>query len=294
VATDLALPRTTRAASHGFTRTNYLAPDYALGSVSGRRHLCGITVPFFLAFRSREPRCSLAFVEDGRYPADVHASTQREGALLAGSSWLLTDAAAASTADPLWWEGALSGLNTGRPGNSVTDPAFLPGYTVELGQPDRLALYALDGTSIHQENGDLASDGLLVETETVFVGLRFAVPGHAKPALRLIRLPDGELTLDVRGHRKGLRVSGSETAVLCAFLLQVVPRTQSVGADTVARRLAVDSIRLRQGRDGWRLSSSAWDGTRLSVAVPARPGCLYSVDGHPVTPNRWVQSLQAR
>jgi len=234
----------------------------------------------------------VAFIENHQNPAAAHFSAQKEGALLAGSVFLLARSGVGAEARQYWWEGKLSGLNTGRPGNLISDPAFRPGYTVELGQPDRVTLVAADGTRVDPASGRVRGSTLVIETESVYVGLRFfGVGGGMDLALRVAQ--DGELVLEARGSREGgLTLSSCETAVYAAFLLHVVPRSAGVTAAALATRLAKARVRAIAGPGGWTLSAPAVDGGRLRVHVDARPATLYETAGVGVTPNVWVASLR--
>ncbi|MCF7849143.1 MAG: hypothetical protein K9M45_09850, partial [Kiritimatiellales bacterium] len=59
---ELKLPRTTRTQTHRFRRQNYLAPDFALGSIDGEVHTTAHNTPFHLAFRTPQTSCAWPMV----------------------------------------------------------------------------------------------------------------------------------------------------------------------------------------------------------------------------------------
>lgn len=290
-ARDVRLPRTTKVSTHGHTRTNHLSRDYALGSSSGRAHWGGHSLPFLLAYRSSSDRCTIAFPEAHKNSADAHFSHQHQGSLLAGSLWLLARDAAHTRLADAWWEGTLSGLNTGRPDNLVVDRDFRPGFTIELGLRTAIRFFRSDGSEADPLSGGQGEPVLAIQTESVAVGLRFFGPPDTSPTLALMEEDDGEVILRVAGTREGMPVSTAETASFCGFLLHVVPRSEHLDGSAFARRFADVEVSVRQQGWGWRLRAPALDGSDLEADVRAAPPCLYSVDDVPITANRWVQSL---
>jgi len=287
---NLPLPRATSAENHGFRRFNYLAPDFALGSVSGRHHLYGQDVPFFVAFRAKSPRCTVAFLEQYPQRATAHFSDQREGALLAVSLFLLSTRAAPAQQDPQWWEGKLTELNTGRPGDLVDDPAFRPGYTVEIGRAGEVGVVNDSGQPLRPA-APISSPVLAVDAESVCIGMRFFSLRSA-PDLSLREDPDGEWVLDARGVRDGRDVSAVEHAAWCGCLLYVEPKGAGVTAAGLARRMASCRIDVTATDAGWRIHAPALDGSDLRVEINAAPPTLYAVPGWNVTPNAWLSTAR--
>ena len=286
---DLSLPRTTRGATLGFTHTNHLAPEFALGSISGAWSLEGHETPFLLAYRSSTPRCTMAFRTPR--PPEGHYSRQREGALLAGCVWLFDPDSNRDQEDPEWWRGHLTGLNTGRPHNLIQDRDFLPELVVELGLRDQVRLLDASG-SVVAEAGALPGAALAVETESVVVGLRFAAAEGCRPALILTQEPDGEWLLSVRGGRAGIVAGPRETAAFLGFSLDVLPRADAGDPAVLARALAAAPLRPTQGKEGWNLGAPAGPVSEAArVACFARTGAFYGLENAPVSPNRWAVSL---
>lgn len=290
-ARNLSLPRTTRAATHGFARTNYLADDFALGSISGRARNCGCfpETPFFVAYRSSSPRCSIAFVRDDGNPPDAIFSCQRAGTLLAANVWLLARTPEHGAKNPDYHKGKFSGLNVGRPDDLVRDPDFMPGYAIELGLRHEIRILDGQGTEL-KGLGEVTGAAIAIETESVCVGMRFVGSGGGKPALTLSEEEDGETVLTVRAQREGRHVSDIETAAFCGFLLEVAPGADGE-PDALAREMGSAELRVSAQESGWRLRAPAPDGSVLEVDVPADPPCFYSVDGQPLTANQWALSL---
>ncbi|HEY3397898.1 MAG TPA: hypothetical protein VGM19_09610 [Armatimonadota bacterium] len=287
---NLSLPRTTRAATHGFSRTNYLAPDFALGAASGRAGWIGHEAPFFLAYRAESPRCTVP-IATRPWPHASYASLQ-DGLLLGGSVWLLDATGRPPTRKPDDWRGVMSGLNTGRPDDLLEDPTVRPGYVLELGLRGQVRVFGADGQEITDFTASLAGAALALETESVVVGLRFLCAGDSAPTLSLGEEEDGEIVLTVRGSREGRAASARETATFGAFLLDVQSRTPDSDPAAVARRMAAASIRVEEAPGAWQVAAPGRDNAELTLALPFTPDCFYSVDNEALTANQWAASLR--
>jgi len=287
---NLKLPRTTRARTQRFERTNYLAADFALGSVSGRGY-CNAETSFFLAYRSSSPRCTIVFFQGGKNVPDAHYSCQREGVLLAASVYLLKSSRGENSRKDAWWEGRFSGLNTGRPENVVREADFRPGYTVELGTAENIRIFDGEETPVKCFSGNLPGTALAIETESICVGMRFFGSDSGRPTLNLQEEKDGEIVLKVKCTREGLTVSELETAAFCGFLLRVISRCEGAEAASLAREMAGSGVAVQKEKDQWHLRAGAAGQGELELQVPAKPTCFYSVDGKPLTANQWALSL---
>jgi len=223
-AEELRLPRTTRASADGLVRTNYLAPDFALGSISGGGHSYGHATPFFLGYRTASERCTICFTTER--PAESHFSHQRRGSLLAGSVWLLD--AGAQDKEPNLWQGSFTRLATGRPENLIRDPDFRPGYDVELGLRGQIRIFDATGTEETNPAGTMPGTALAVETESVCVGLRFVTAAGQECRLALREEAAGETVLRVQCAWDSPPDNRGETAVFCGFLLWVMPRSEGM------------------------------------------------------------------
>lgn len=286
---NLSLPRITRAATHGFSRTNYLAPDFALGAASGPAAWIGHELPYFLAYRSTSPRCTVPI--STRPSPHANYTSGHEGTMLAGTVWYLSRSSTPPVLAPGDWRGVMSGLNTGRPDDVIEDPVVTPGFRLELGLRGEVRLFGEEGREVGEYAGEVAGSALALETESVLVGLRFVCAGESAPTLTLAEEADGEIVLTVKGTREGLAVSELETATCVGFLLDVQPRATGSAAD-LARQMAAAPLTMAQQPDGWQLAATT-GGTELSLSVPATPNCFYSVDGTALTANLWAASLRA-
>ena len=284
----LPLPRTTRAHTHGFTRLNHLADDFALGSVSGQARWIGHMVPFFLAYRSDTERCAIPVMPHQR--PDGHFACQRDGTMLAACTWLF-DRRADHAPVAMDWQGKLTGLNTGRPDNLVSDPQATAGFRLELGLPDQIRVVDGQGTPVTTFDGPLPTPALAVQTTSVHVYLRFAGAGEHEPTLVLSQLGDGEVVLDVDAGRCGRDVTDLETAVMGAFVLHVEPRGPDADLAAFAASWAPLAFRIVPDPAGWHVTVDGVADTAMQLAVPIEPPTLYSTGGHSVSANQWAASL---
>jgi hypothetical protein len=162
---QLALPRTTRAQAAHFRRQNYLAPEFALGSIAGEAPNTGHWTPFHLAFRTPRVHCAWPMVPHTHGLVDGYFADQREGLLLAGTRWLLNPQP--PPAAPPASTGRFSGLNTGRPSRLIGDPAFRPGFTVHLGPPGDATLTGGDGATLPATAGPLVGTVLVASSPSI-------------------------------------------------------------------------------------------------------------------------------
>jgi len=270
-ARDLPLPRTTVARTHGFTRTNHLAADFALGSIDGKADWIGHELPFFLAYRTSHQRCSVPVMVA---PAAAgHHACQRAGTLLAACTWLFDTAPyqAGAGDDEL---AKYTGLKTGRPDNWIRDPNRSATFTVELGLRDQVRIVEAPGAALG------------VETESVRVFLRFFDSGANPPELSLADEPDGEVVLTVELAREGRSVSPRELMTMGGLLLHVEPVGESDDLESFMGGWLQKSVQIDVTDDGWRLSL---DDAHLDV--PAEVPLFYSTEGIAVTPNLWAASM---
>src|SRR5690606_1416677 len=133
-ARNLELPRRTLAQTSGYIRRNYLAPEYALGSMACDNHLISTEMPIFLGYPGPDDRCTIAASGEPRPYA--YWSEQREGEVLAAATWLAPTADEALSLNPF---GMLSGLKTGLPHSFNLSDAE-PAWAFELGAVDRVEL----------------------------------------------------------------------------------------------------------------------------------------------------------
>ncbi|PIY49437.1 MAG: hypothetical protein COZ05_00445 [Armatimonadetes bacterium CG_4_10_14_3_um_filter_59_10] len=289
-AADLSLTRTTLASTQDFSRTNYLAPDFALGSISRGGVRFGHGVPFFLTYKSASSRCTIP-IQTTRPPAG-HFSCQRGGTLLTGCTWLIDPNSDHDNLSPAWWKGRFTGLNTGRPHELVRDQQFAPEFVAELGIAEEIRLFDGDGKAISDIDRQNLRGTVILETESVRVGLRFFTTDGSDARLVLSQDADGEMALTARGTREGVEVNPLETALFLGFLLHVSPRTSGVEVATLAQGVSALDISVEQShRRGWKVSASL-DGIDLKVNAPAHTGYFYSAHGAGVTPNQWAVSLE--
>ena len=289
-ARHLPLPRTTRATTHGFTRCNYLGQDFALGSISGHGRFVGHEAPFFLAHRTASDRCGIPFMPAA--PPDAHYAIQQEGSLLAGCVWQVDRQRKTQTEPAIEGLGLLSGLRTGRPETLISDPAFLPGFTVELGLRSQFRLFQADGSELGSGSQPGPLPVLAGETESIIFGLRFFGSGATVPELRLTEDENGELSLVVRSPAEGVPVNSRELAVCCGFLLQVIPRAPGLSGAAAARQMAEARLDLQPNPDGWQAFARTADQPELWLELPAAPPCMYSWNGNAVSANQWAISLR--
>ena len=287
---NLSLPRTTCVNSHGHFRRNYLSEDFALGSTHGRAHWTEHTVPFLLAYRTSRERCTIPFVSFYASPAEAYFSTQREGKLLGGGIWLISD-------DQQWslksdyWRSHRTGLNCGRAEN-ITDLASLLFYRLDLGRFGEVVLYDARGNQLDGSQGRIEGTVVAVETESILAVMNFHASGGG-PRLELAcRKGDGEFVLTVCPcSGSGVSVSTDEKAQFCGFRLDVLPRQDQTRAAAAARSAADRPLSLEMSKGVWTLSATAEDGTVLNLDIDPQPACFYAVDDVSLTANQWALSL---
>ena len=285
----LPLPRTTRAHTHGFTRLNHLAKDFALGSVSGRASWIGHGTPFFLAYRSESERCTIP-IQPTAHRVDAHHACQRDGALLGACVWLI-DRTAGADSEQTGWAGKLTGLNTGRPDTLEHDPQAAPGFRLELGLPDQITLANHRAETVTDLSGPLPGSALSIETESVRVFLRFVGADPAAPALSLSQEPDGEIVLTVSTGRAGTPINDREAAAMGAFFLHVVPRDPTQALSQFAALYAGLALHAEANGQGWRVRTDGTQVGPMDLHVPVDPPTFYSTGTQSVTANQWAMSL---
>jgi hypothetical protein len=289
-ARNLPLPRETRCATHGHVRYNYLADDFALGHLSGRNHWSGTTVPFYLAHRSRTPRCGIPVMQTPAQ-AEGYFAVQHEGRLLAATLWMADRAADGRPASGDTSFGSLSGLCTGQPDNLISDSAAQPGYDVELGLPPDIRLLNGEGRELPAGAQVLPGTVLVIETESIRAGFRFWCSAEqAAPVLSLAVEPDGETVLQVRAPRQGIHLNPLEEGCCVAFYLDVASRSEPGDSAELARRLAALDLGATASQAGWTLTVKAAP-KPLTLVIDAAPAQMYGVAPNGISANQWVRNL---
>ena len=275
------LPRTTEAATHGYRRVNYLAEDFALSSTHGRAGWAGHTVPFQIAYRTANSRCTMPVQISRRSPPDALFASQHQSRLLGAGVWLV--AKEPQNLPDEYWRSERLGLNCGRPDN-VCDATELIAFVIDLGPDDDVVVC------------DSSEDVIVATTESVHVAFRFF--GSGKPALQRTSDDAGEQQLTVRTTRAaagdaspaGIQVSAAEIAVFVGFYLHIEPATKRTAAELAAAVTAMP-FAYRETEPGWQCTASMPGEDEMTLAVDPQPAWMYSVDGVPVTANQWAADL---
>jgi hypothetical protein len=283
-ARNLPLPRQTGATGSGHRRCNYLGREFALGAVSGRGHWTGHSLPFFLAFKSDSERCGLPILPHAANKVEAHAADLHQGSLLAACSWLIN-----GCEQPVPPSRNFSGLKTGGADNLLGSD-FRPGFTLELGQKSD-PLQLMDVAGIEILGPSVLGDVIVVTTPFVHVGFRFF--STAPCEIRMETNAEGERLLVVNGSRNGLVLNDNETAVLCGFLLEVVPVGDCRAAE-LAASLQTATVVLCASAHGWKMTLNSRDGHPLTMDLDARPATICEFPGYSMTANRWALSLAGK
>ncbi len=272
-----SLPRLNENRGPDFRRLNYLAPDFAVGSVNGQCHITSHNTAFHVAFRTEAEHCAFPIVANEYALVERLFATQREGLLLGGAIWRIDPTAVALDDQRT---GSFSGLNTGRPERLIRDPDFRPGFTVALGPAASLSMRGGDGQALAVKPGEVPLQVLVVTTPSVHVGWRWFGIGDQR-----VQLVDDEgcMTLAVSGSREGHAVNERETAVWSGFLLHVVP-VDEMSAEELAASLTAAPVVVTADDEGWQVQAGA-----MSATVDARPALIYAVGDYRVTSNQWIR-----
>ncbi|HOJ38880.1 MAG TPA: hypothetical protein PK644_00240 [bacterium] len=261
----------------GYVNTNYLGQNFALGSVTSRLRIAHADTPVFLAYSSRKVNCGLAFIPEGNYAS--HFSVQKKTRLIAAAVWLVSNDQRCRI--PASHRGRFTRLNTGLP-HSLTPADFSPSYKILLGKTADVKVHA-EGQRDHllKPGEQMLSSAVLLETESVFAGIRFFAAGTDRPALKLYRDQAENLWLKVNSAGVGIKLNELETATCCGFCLEVAPTGKRKNPFSLIPELAG----IRKGKDGWLVESIFSRRVKLCLKVGARQPVFYNVGQREFTPN---------
>jgi hypothetical protein len=279
---NLPIPRTNINHSPlGCSRMNYLDRDFTLGSVNVRNRICNPETPFFISYLSRNPQCGIPFIPEGGSAG--HFSVQKKGKLVAASVWLLTSASNKSVSrSPL---GRFSKLNTGVPHSIVGDDrSFKPGYTVIIGKAGTVKIYDEKGKGLEVTRAEkrLKSPAILIETDSIYAGIRFFGAGPSVPVLTLVVDGSDNMVLKAESSNRGIRLNDLETAVSCGFGLEVVSVKDNKKRPSV---LIPEVSGLKEDRYGWTSTARFSDREQVVLEIDARQPLFYTAGDRWVTPN---------
>jgi hypothetical protein len=289
-ALNLPLPRTTVQTSDFLRRTNYLAADYALGSIQMHTHLMGAGLPFFLIYKSTTSRCGMGIIPNGT--PDGYWSEQRDGNLLAAVTWVVSRKPSSESLSGL---GRMSGLMTNRPDNVNDKKGFCPEFSVELGMADRLQIADETGKDVKIRDGQmLHGEALGIETETIRVFLRFTAGKKKPPMLRLEVTEDGNTVLKVKSGDNVKVINRDEALAIFGFQLRVEPLDKAKSFANFVREKAAMPCAMCAKQGGWAFDADfgATIG-RLQLHIPATLNTFCNTCGMGVTANQWALSLRA-
>lgn len=216
-------------------------------------------------------------------------AVQRQGRMLAATLWMVDHTGTkAPVKDPSF--GSFSGLCTGQPDNLIQDPDVQLGFNVELGVRPQIRILNEQGQEVPVGMQTLPGTTVLVETESVCVGIRFWGSAASAPILEISEEPDGEIILRVNAPQEGLRLNALEEACFVAFYLDVVSRTDVADAAEMARSLAaLDLVTTRQDT-GWQLTLNVEDQPmRLTIDGPSAQ--MFGINDTAISVNQWVHNL---
>lgn len=281
---QLPLPRTIRACAAGQSRQNYLGKDFALGSIDGRGHWTGHSLPFFLAYSSSKRRCGIPILPQEAAKVEVHNANQQEGTLLASCCWLKQ-----RSVDSSCGTRNFSGLNTGTPDN-LLDALFCPGFTIELDRVnERLELFDASGSPL--QSGLLPGEILIIKTGTLLIALRFLSP-YGCTKLSLEEDEEGERMLEVTGPGCGLPVSDLEEAVPLAFLLEVIPK-ETMSIPELGAAMLTGYCNIQTETCGWQLNCCSPAGKNLHIQINPQPAYFWDFPGSRLNANALAQKMQS-
>ncbi|GEM_PF-3321984 len=276
----LSLPRTNLTFSPGYLRKNYLDQEFALGSVTSTRKITNPETPVFLAYASTNPCCGIAFVPAPRY--ESHFAAQKKEKLLSATCWLLTKKQIDTHS-----RGKFSGLNTGCPHTLVPERKFQPAYRIYLGEKGAVKIYDEQGKQwpFDFSTRKPLTEGLLLQTETIYAGIRFFNPELSAPVAKLSLQAD-HLVLLVESSCCSLQINRLEAATFFGLALQVSPVRKENNPCSLIPKISG----IKRTRKGWKVYGLFFPGQKLILKIEPVQSVFYTLKREEITPHLFYLS----